>query len=106
MVGGLDEALREGLHFDLYLSHYNLCFVQYTGKCLACNSMQYRYQEVFNTISSQESFSHLVILYTPGYHIIYLLFKSVSRLSCAEIEVYHNVRHMFSEIYICGKFYI
>ena len=28
-------------------------------------------------------------------------------LSCAEIEVYHTVRHhTFSEIYICRKFYI
>jgi hypothetical protein len=45
----------------------------------------------------------------PG-HVIYFMFTNVFcklRLSCAEIEVYHNVRHhTFSEICICGKFYI
>jgi hypothetical protein len=43
------------------------------------------------------------------FYIIYLSFTKAfckSRLSCAEVEVYHNVRHhMFSEICICRKFY-
>ena len=45
----------------------------------------------------------------PG-HVIYFMFTNVfckSRLSCAKIEVYHNMQHhTFSEICICRKFYI
>jgi hypothetical protein len=37
----------------------------------------------------RRKFSYILssYIYIPGCHIIYLLFKSVSRLSCAEIEV-------------------
>ena len=58
----------------------------------------------------QDIFLHFTgILQLSSYilecHIIYLLFTKAfckSRLSCAESEVYHNVRHhMFSGIYIC-----
>ena len=74
---------------------------------------QHRCQEILNIIS-RRNFSCILqeIFVIPYCHIIYFLFTKAfckSRLSCAEIEVYHNVRlsqcgHHTS--HICWKFYI
>jgi hypothetical protein len=57
------------------------------------NVQQHRCQEIFNKISSQEIFlpcRKFLSSCIQECRIIYLLFK---KASCADTEVYHNVRH-------------
>jgi hypothetical protein len=67
---------------------------------------QQRCQEVFNKISSQEIFLHLVILYiyTGMPHNLLIVQKRFEIVLCRDWSVRHH--NMFSEIYICRKFYI
>jgi hypothetical protein len=76
-------------------------------KYLVCREFSFTLQEIFVIFQTGMPYNLLFVYKSILQVVIIFIWCFEKRLSCAEIEVYHNVRHhTFSEIYICRKFYI